>query len=63
MLRDDDRPGEINTIRGWIKESLLEKKEQEFDVNGEYGTLIEYFLDGELVATDGIIKGYRRKGA
>lgn len=40
---------EINTTKGLMDESLLEKKEGVVDNENEYTTWVEYWLDGELV--------------
>ena len=39
----------INTTKGEMEESLLEKKEGSVDNENEYTTWVEYWLDGELV--------------
>jgi hypothetical protein len=39
----------IQTTKGTMDESLLEKKEGVVDNDHEYTTWVEYWLDGELV--------------
>ena len=39
----------VNTTKGEMDESLLEKKEGYVDNDHEYTVWIEYWLDGELV--------------
>jgi hypothetical protein len=39
----------VNTTKGQMDESLLEKKEGSVDNDNEYTTWVEYWLDGELV--------------
>jgi hypothetical protein len=39
----------INTTKGEMDESLLEKKEGSVDNDNEYTTWVEYWLEGELV--------------
>ena len=39
----------VNTTKGEMDESLLEKKEGFVDNEDEYTTWVEYWLDGELV--------------
>ena len=39
----------VNTIKGQMDESLLEKKEGSVDNDNEYTTWVEYWLEGELV--------------
>ena len=39
----------VNTTKGEMDESLLEKKEGFVDNDDEYTTWVEYWLDGELV--------------
>jgi len=39
----------VNTTKGDMDESLLEKKEGSVDNDNEYTTWVEYWLDGELV--------------
>lgn len=39
----------VNTTKGEINDSLLEKKEGFVDNDDEYTTWVEYWLDGELV--------------
>lgn len=40
---------EVNTTKGMMDESLLEKKTGVVDNENEYTTWVEYWLDGELV--------------
>jgi hypothetical protein len=39
----------INTTKGMMDESLLDKKEGVVDNENEYTTWVEYWLQGELV--------------
>jgi hypothetical protein len=39
----------VNTTKGEMDESLLEKKEGSVDNDNEYTTWVEYWLNGELV--------------
>ena len=39
----------VNTTKGEMDETLLEKKEGFVDNDDEYTTWVEYWLDGELV--------------
>ena len=39
----------VNTTKGEMDESLLEKKTGFVDNDNEYTTWVEYWLDGELV--------------
>ena len=39
----------VNTTKGEMEESLLEKKTGFVDNDNEYTTWVEYWLDGELV--------------
>jgi len=39
----------VNTTKGEMDESLLEKREGAIDNDDEYTTWVEYWLDGELV--------------
>jgi hypothetical protein len=39
----------VNTTKGEMDESLLEKREGSVDNDNEYTTWVEYWLDGELV--------------
>ncbi len=39
----------VNTTKGEMDDSLLEKKEGFVDNDDEYTTWVEYWLDGELV--------------
>jgi len=39
----------VNTTKGEMDDSLLEKKEGSVDNDNEYTTWVEYWLDGELV--------------
>ena len=39
----------VNTTKGEMDDSLLEKKEGFVDNDTEYTTWVEYWLDGELV--------------
>ena len=39
----------VNTTKGEMDDSLLEKKEGSVDNDDEYTTWVEYWLDGELV--------------
>jgi hypothetical protein len=39
----------VNTTKGEMDDSLLEKKEGFVDNDNEYTTWVEYWLDGELV--------------
>lgn len=39
----------VNTTKGEIEESLLEKKEGLIDDDREYTTWVEYWLEGALV--------------
>ena len=39
----------VNTIRGEMDDSLLNKKEGSVDNDNENTTWVEYYLDGELV--------------
>ena len=39
----------VNTTKGVMDDSLLEKKEGIVDNDNEYTTWVEYWLDGELV--------------
>ena len=39
----------VNTTKGEMDDSLLEKKEGFVDNEDEYTTWVEYWLDGELV--------------
>ena len=39
----------VNTTKGEMDESLLEKREGSVDNDIEYTTWVEYWLDGELV--------------
>lgn len=39
----------VNTTKGEMDESLLEKKEGFVDNDNEYTTWVEYWLEGELV--------------
>ena len=39
----------VNTTKGEMDESLLEKKEGSVDNDNELTTWVEYWLDGELV--------------
>ena len=39
----------INTIKGEMEESFLEKKEGLVDNDNEHTTWVEYWLDGELM--------------
>ena len=40
---------EVNTTKGMMDESLLEKKTGVVDNENEYTTWVDYWLDGELV--------------
>lgn len=39
----------VNTTKGEMDDSLLEKREGNVDNDNEYTTWVEYWLDGELV--------------
>jgi hypothetical protein len=39
----------VNTTKGEMDDSLLEKKEGSLDNDNEYTTWVEYWLDNELV--------------
>ena len=39
----------VNTTKGEMDDSLLEKKEGTVEDDNEYTTWVEYWLDGELV--------------
>lgn len=39
----------VNTTKGEMDDSLLEKREGVVDDENEYTTWVEYWLDGELV--------------
>tara|TARA_R110000868_G_scaffold356416_1_gene617922 strand:+ start:114 stop:308 length:195 start_codon:yes stop_codon:yes gene_type:complete len=39
----------VNTTKGEMDETLLEKREGNVDNDNEYTTWVEYWLDGELV--------------